>query len=702
MATRRRARGEVRDRGRADRHGVADNPIQAQADYAAGVPQVQQDSVEKLRCYLLQKFCMGQLFATDVVTFAWYFTQAGLAGFADLSMDPNSPWVSKNASRKVSAATELALLQKQLYTVSLPMASETGERVLVPTPVCLPHEVLVEEFLYNPAAARAAAQSLPPATWQSNAVVRDNPNAEVIPYSLFVDGAPFRAKGTSSSASVLCYYINIMGSSGRRVILTLNKERFCGEQCGCACKGRCTIAAAERALQWSAECAASGVFPQQRHDSLPFAEAHRAEVSGRPLVPGEVSAAGVRFAMLEHRADWEQYSLGCGMPWPTQERFCWVCNCVTADRYDFNNHECWTRRTHEQYVAELARCEVRVRVCKPDLELILQNLQMDMKVKGRALLRELEVHDLATDQVVVLKKRDRLEPRGDVTDIHCDISFFHQDEVTLHFWRADALVQFSFRPSLLDWPGVRLDYFALDVMHTMDLGAAARLGGHIALAVLKDGTAFGNKSTLAGLRAGMVKLNQRLRQWYLAAERRARLRGNCRVAMVSRLTLRMLFVATLRKAKAHLKAKAAECRHFLPFAVSLLTPNVVASMERRGIKGSALLAAGRSLLQVYNVMEASGRQLPAAELVGPVLSCLRSCKEARVPLIPKFHMMIHLAERADLLGNPKFSSTYIDEGTNRDVVVIVQTSRVGEFAGRTLAKLHLGLQLERRLAELAQ
>ena len=347
-------------------------------------------AILQLRYWLLGKFATGQLYATDVATCAWHLKHAGLSGFDDLSFDPESPWLAKNASRKVSQAAEICTLQQQLYTVDLPMSQEDGQRIMVPTPMRLLHETLAEEFQEDPAAGRSARKAVVPGLFEDNEVATANPDKTVVPFGHFVDGAPFRAKGTSGSASALCYYVNILGSATRRVLLTLNKDTLRGERCGCPCRGRCTIAAAERVLSWSAEFAAKGVYPTCRHDGLPFSDPARAKLAGQPLVASEQ----VCFCMMQFRADWEQYSAGLGMPWPLQRQFCFLCNCTKNDRYNFHQEDLWTRRSHEMYCNELENCEVSALVSQTDWAVILGNLMFDRRkqgVHGRCVAADLEL-----------------------------------------------------------------------------------------------------------------------------------------------------------------------------------------------------------------------------------------------------------------------------------------------------------------------
>jgi hypothetical protein len=60
--------------------------------------------------------------------------------------------------------------------------------------------------------------------------------------------------------------------------------------------------------------------------------------------------------------------------------------------------------------------------------------------------------------------------------------------------------------------------------------------------------------------------------------------------------------------------------------------------------------------------------------------------KAKVPPIPKLHLVQHLGHLAGLAGNPKFFSEYLDESHNRTVVKLAQASSTAEFAARVLAR----------------
>ena len=321
------------------------------ASKAAGVPAMD-FAARQLRHVILSKYALGRIFATDVASLSFWIDSCGIPYFSDLALDPASPWFEKNASRKVSAATEFKAIEAAQYMAEIPMSDDQGNRavalnsqrqmstrrsafsacalfiqctricickcykVWTSLPMNLIHEMLADDFNHNPSPLRDATQLLATSNWSQNDVVRQCQESgdEAIAYGHFVDAAPYKRKMQPGGDSVLCYYINPFGLRTRRTVMVLTKDYMCGERCGCPCRGRCTIAAAGAVIVWSANCAAIGKYPLTRHDGLPFADLRRRERAGKPLC--ESSPNGVRFVLIEYRADWEQFSSGLGMICP--------------------------------------------------------------------------------------------------------------------------------------------------------------------------------------------------------------------------------------------------------------------------------------------------------------------------------------------------------------------------------------------------
>ena len=86
-----------------------------------------------------------------------------------------------------------------------------------------------------------------------------------------------------------------------------------------------------------------------------------------------------------------------------------------------------------------------------------------------------------------------------------------------------------------------------------------------------------------------------------------------------------------------------------------------------GPEGEALLRTGRALDTLASVMKLHGRVLPPRALQDLVDNVVTSCVNrvaAGIPWTPKWHLMLHIASRARVHGNPRFYATFLDEDYN--------------------------------------
>ena len=677
-------------------------PKQQAASAQRSATVIDATAPEELRNYILQRYATGALYATDVARLAHLLVRCNVPGFENLALDPRLPSFAANASRKVSSSADLVALQDRTYKAEIPYADEKGNRVMVQVPFNLIHEILAQEFEENPYAARETRDSLATDNWLNNEVKQScaASGEECIPYGHFVDGAAYKGKGTANTGTVLTYTINLLGSRTRRALVAVDKERLCGEACKCPCRGRCTLTAVERIISWSARCAAEGRFPQHRHDGSAFRSDHRQELSGRRLVSERASPQGARFALLEFRADWEQYSFGLGTPWPIQNRFCFLCTCDRDSAWDFDRCDDWHLRTHTEYEAEVGSCLQEIEVTRADASRILQALKFDYRrdgQHGRVLSHQLSVHDRRSRCRVVLRKDSRLEVGGAVWDIWLDETGLG-DTNRMVFWKDTPNVPFYYMPPIMTVPGVRFEHLTLDILHVLDLGVCAILVGTIVYRILQDGSLFKNPRTLPGMLRAMPALNLKLRLWQLGGARSRRAQGITeQPSEARRLTLKMLTVSSATGSRPKLKYKGAECRGLLPFALSLLRPRVVRSTQAKNLHGKELMAAAKALLQAYRAMDAAGQNLVPEDLHRPLVRCGVKSRAAGVNMVPKYHLLPHLGTRVRFSGNPRLHSCYEDESFYLDMVRIAQSTSIKEFSGRLLAKLELSLRMERLL-----
>jgi len=200
----------------------------------------------------------------------------------DLAASPDERWFQKNASRKVCSASGLDDFQGKLYWADVPMATEGGTRVWSPLPFCPIFEELISEFKKTPDTIRNFISQLNTQNWAERSLRKElrDQGVDVVPFGLCEDGATYRGKGVGHNDSLEIRYVNILGSRSRKVVVSMPKSRMCGERCGCPCRGMCTEVAIDRVLLWMCEVAASGMYPQARHEGL--ASIHRRASASQP------------------------------------------------------------------------------------------------------------------------------------------------------------------------------------------------------------------------------------------------------------------------------------------------------------------------------------------------------------------------------------------------------------------------------------
>lgn len=463
--------------------------------------------------------------------------------------------------------------------------------------------------------------------------------------------------------------------------MVLRKDCLCGDTCNCPCRGRCTATAVDMFLSWSAHWAASGVRPEKDFDRLWSGRKH--EQRGKPFL--EYKDRPVRFILAEFRGDWDQYSGGFGFPRSNQHKFCWLCPCLSTDMYA---DDALLEYTHEQYVQIVKRCRLSVLVDRGTLEKVYASLEWDRRkdkgMHGRVLSCDIVVYDFRTRSYKPLLKSDRLEVGGCVWDIWESKLSCHSGTFpfSLVFWRKNSSVDFSFYSYLMDY--LRLEELMIDDLHTLDLGPAARLGGHVAAEALKCGM-YGNDATEAGLKSGCRFLTRDMRSF----NKRGRKRG---AHYLNKLTVNMLGLSN-NLAGGHLHCKAGEARTFMPFALHLakqLQPHL-------GDKGEHLFKAVRALSDCYDLMAASQDAIDS-NLLGDLLDeCLRQSKAAGVKLLHKFHLMRHLRALSFRAGNPAGFSAYADETKNSETIKLAITARTFDFSSRVLIKDYLQFHLSKHV-----
>ncbi len=352
-------------------------------------------------------------------------------------------------------------------------------------------------------------------------------------------------------------------------------------------------------------------------------------------MPRELAPGGVKFFLVEARCDWAQYSSGFGFPYPNQPRYCFKCNCPKAQAFAFERAAEWRETTSTVYAQELARCISAVEVSKLDCQSIFDNLQWDRRqngMHGRVLQRDVVVTNGRTGAAITLCKWDRLEVGGSVNDLYVE-PICLPDPCVLTFFRRQQDVPFQFISPLMRSPDFKIEYVMVprilcsqpkphlcyvcrtschahcraqvDIMHTLDLGVAAKLLGEAIVRLLKCGVAFGTPKTKHGEDRALAKFNRELQVYYCEKQKELRAHSLNLISTVSKVTWKVLLLS----GRPHLRLRAAETRHMVPFVLQLLA---VPATEAAVLQGVALKSSIEHLQIAYEMLKSCGPEMDAA------------------------------------------------------------------------------------------
>lgn len=652
---------------------------EAEADAALEDASRKLTAATSAKDFLVRKYVEGNLHATDLAEMSWYLANAGLDGFKDLMLDPSDEGFHGHASRRVRAALGMDKIEAGFSSIELPLADgDARERRDMPmVPIA---DVLTQEFNKHSSTILAQTEELIIPNWLENEVRLEaiRQGHLPVPYGMFIDAAPWKGKGAGTRDAVVNYLVSFLGNHSRRVIHTFRKDHLCGMANKCPCRGRCTLDTVETAIAYHANWAADGIVACKDFDNRLWQE--KRNNIGQPFLEHE--GKRVRFVFLELRSDWDQYSGGMGMPYTKQAHFCFAGPCQQAQK--FERVICWT---HSDFMVAMQSCRIELLVGHQAIQVIWSVLQFDFRkngMHGRCVTAMLDVWDYRTNAVVRLLPRDRLDMGGSVRDVHCDVQDLKGGfPFRLWFWRKPTGMNIHFFSKLMEIRGFKHEYWAIDDMHTLDLGPSQVLSGETVVRVLKS-QVLGNAATEEGLKAGCSVIMKKLRKHYQDQA----VVGMPRASRIGNITLAMLSYHK-STCTGSLKAKASESRHFLPFAYGLLTKKVI---KRLGRKGQHLKRSIHHLLQAYKLMATSGRNIDSDKLTQHLWKCHRRALRAGVHETPKFHLMRHMGPRSKNSGNPMHQSSYLDESKNKDIIRCCQSAHVADFGKQVLCKDHLAMR----------
>ncbi|CAE7761127.1 unnamed protein product [Symbiodinium sp. CCMP2456] len=291
-----------------------------------------------------------------------------------------------------------------------------------------------------------------------------------------------------------------------------------------------------------------------------------------------------------------------------------------------------------------------------------------------------------------LRKGNRLEPSASLLDVDKFMQLTTPFSCT--FYTGGPHGRILHQSPFLKIPGVTLDCWCIDVLHTWHFGPLSSYIAH-SLRLLISSSVYrpadqdldkeeADKLALLHIRAELWSFYKRRRE--ADEDGTWRKKGT----EVWNLTLNML-------AGKYLKAKAAETHGLLNFVVDRLGKHseILASASQAA-SFDLLLRAGMAAMDFDAVLAAHPRAIDS-EACGLLFDkynrfiCLSA--RAEVPLMPKCHMMYHMIQRAVHKGNPRMYSTYIDESLNGDIARVCRSVHRRGWALAVYRKLSMLEQL---------
>lgn len=606
--------------------------------------------------FLLNLLYTNALSAKAMCILCYWAAKAGAAGpVTDFALKPGSP--SGHYRRKVDAATnvDLRASEASMYKISVPQHSKYDlSRTLHPMPVRLPHEELAEEVLANPACLQGPICET--AAYKSHPVVRANPGVPVMPVALYLDGIAFTKRD-----SMLGIFVYSLITMKRHLCMVLRRSHLCK----CGCKGFCSLFPVFEALRYSFTTMASGTWPSQRHNGAWTADdSGRAAKAGRPL--------GFFAALLQIRGDWSEFAHTLGLAdWGSRLFCCMFCKATRETRFDVSGFnplsDPWGVVSHTDMDQACQACEHWRTLSPSDHAQVKALLRFD---KGRAGGGGLCL--MADMPGLALMKGDRVEPHSGMQDV-AEVLRIGVFPARVLFWRKSADTRCRRRNPMLMAPdiGITVDSLMVDKLHTLNLGPALFWCSHsLWRLILTD--SWGTGMTGEQLHhASVMQIRNALWEWY---RDQRRIRPHEEITQVTDFTVRMLG----KPGSQSLSTKAAETKGLVPFVLSLLKKYRTAlTVEESG----ALIGAGDALQEVFEIMARSPRELPprmVQRFYDATKKHLVLSAQAGMVLKPKHHMLLHMASRAQMYGNPDHYSTFEDESINKLL------KKVGEAAHRSV------------------
>jgi hypothetical protein len=404
---------------------------------------------------------------------------------------------------------------------------------------------------------------------------------------------------------------------------------------------------------------------------------------GGPADPG--SKMKHRYILVQIKADWMEMATSIGLPqWGSFFAPCPMCAAHGSNLYDFTEvsleDDAWGQRVRS-YDEECKRCEIQVNIENEHIRnaiLVEGGLYADPSKNemGRILK-----NDLAP---LRLLRGDRLEPSQSLRDT-ADFESRSLPFVAT-FWRQHRDVRgriatFTLRRNPIFDPGLGTSPTAtlhLDTLHTLYLGIFMFYCHAVVMSVFRANL-FGCTGSEKAKELGNLEV------FFSSYKKWCHDNSIPLSYQLNQLNLGMIG----EPHKPGLKTKAAETGVLMRFCVYLCREHKAKFV---GDEGEALLAAGEALETYMQLIRTSPFKVPVADCRQLLFLCLRFLRIMQrfgTKDMPKGHLFVHVTKRVRRCGNPRFYSTFWDEGLNLTLANVASSSHRNNWHETVFTRVRL-------------
>lgn len=322
--------------------------------------------------FAVQEWSSGRLDNKGFATWAFFVTEAGAEGLEDFAVDPDTK--GGNQARKVRETFGINLDDK-LYTLEdVPFWDiQSNTRTLQSFSLRLPHEVLLEQYTWDPGSFCVA--NYDPVDWQvpsfmEHPLVVEHGICNVAAIGFYTDKVAYSKNDSFYRGSVSCIW------SKRRFTSWVVQSKYL---CKCGCNGMCTLQPIQVAFNKSLNALQNKLFWDCRHDNTPWQPRDACRTKRKGAMPTPWCA------VIEHRADWPERVALAGLSQHSGWLPCASCESTKRTLHSKYNEETvdyspFNPRSQETYLEDVRRHTHHVTV-STELQRVLLTIKLQFRRK---------------------------------------------------------------------------------------------------------------------------------------------------------------------------------------------------------------------------------------------------------------------------------------------------------------------------------